>query len=321
MNTEHRKSVPNHFPSRNRQGGMGLVEVLVAMALFIVMFNGLLEIFLESRSTFSATDSITRLQENGRTAVDLLSSGLRRSGYLGGNSDFQTIAGTSEPAAPVGTCVTDDDTWIRMVENGVFGLNDTRVGYDCIGSEYTGGDIITMRYASPWRVADGDMEDSRLYLRSSLYEGAMFLGSQKNNATNVIFDSMQSQHQLLAYTYYVADTGRTCGGAAVPGLFREAPDANNQPVAEELVAGVESIQFQYNVAGQYKDADDMALADWPTVLGVKLWVLVRSECPESDYTDDRTYIMGDIDDYAPNDNYRRYLYSTVVAMRNIRGGI
>ena len=48
------------------------------------------------------------------------------------------------------------------------------------------------------------------------------------------------------------------------------------------------------------------------------WILVRSECPETGYTDERTYVLGDIADYAPNDSYRRYLYSTVVALRNRR---
>ena len=299
-----------------RQRGLGLVEIMVAMALFIVMFNGLLEIFLESRMTFSATDTITRLQENGRTAVDLLTSSVRRAGYLGGNSDFETVWGSQPPLAPDGTCVTDDNTWLRMLERGIYGLNDTRAGYDCVDAGYTEGDVVTLRYASPWRVATADMADTRLYLRSSLFEGKIFIGSEEDQVANEVQDEPQQQHQLLAYTYYIANTGRACAGAAIPGLFREAPNANNQPVAEELVAGIENIQFQYNVGDQYLDADDVA--DWDDVTSVKMWILVRSECPETGYTDERTYVLGDIADYAPNDSYRRYLYSTVVALRNRR---
>jgi type IV pilus assembly protein PilW len=269
---------------------------------------------LESRSTFSATDNITRLQENGRTAVDLLTSSIRRAGYLGSNSDFDTVWGSQPPVAPAGTCVVDDATWVRMVGRGVFGLNDTRLGYDCVDAAYSAGDIITLRFASPWRVDTADMVSTRLYLRSSLFEGKIFLGSEEANPDNTVLDQPQQQHQMLAYTYYIADTGRTCNGSAIPALFREAPDANNRPVAEELVAGIENMQIQYNVGNQYVNAD--AVADWDDVTSVKLWVLVRSECPETGFTDDRTYVLGDIADYAPADGYRRYLYSTVVALRN-----
>ena len=49
--------------SRRHQRGIGLVEIMIAMVLAAVMFNGLMEIFLSSRQTYNATDNLTRLQE------------------------------------------------------------------------------------------------------------------------------------------------------------------------------------------------------------------------------------------------------------------
>jgi type IV pilus assembly protein PilW len=301
--------------SARRQRGVGLIEVMVTLLLVAVLFEGLMEIFLSSRQTYSATDNITRLQENGRTAIDLLVIGLRRSGYMGGNSDVTKIKGSLAPITPpVGTCVTDDASWGRMIEWGVHGLNDTKAGYDCIDDTYTEGDVLTLRYASPWQVATADFVDTRMYLRSSLFEGKLFLGANSAGVLNKVEDEPQRQHQMLAYTYYVKNTGRTCNGAAVPGLFREALDADNQPVAEELIAGVENIQFQYHIGDRYVDADNVA--DWTNLASVKVWVLVRSECAETGFTDNRTYVLGDFPDYTPADSYRRSLYSTVVALRN-----
>ena len=298
-----------------RQRGIGLIEIMVSLLLAAIMFNGIMDIFLSSRATFAATDKLTRLQENGRITVDLMVAGLRRSGYLGGNSDITTIQGSTGASTAAATCVTNDTTWARMMSRGVHGLNDTKVGYDCVDAAYLRGDILTLRYASPWQVATGDFVATRLYLRSSLFEGKLFLGSAAGNAVNTVFDLPQRQHEVLAYTYYVADTGRSCNGGAIPALFREAPDVNNRPVAEELISGVENIQFQYNIGNRYVDADNVT--NWASVLSVKLWILVRSECPETGYTDTRTYVLGDIaPDYAPNDAYRRNLYSTVVALRN-----
>jgi type IV pilus assembly protein PilW len=302
-----------HRPVR-RQRGIGLIEIMVALLLVAVLTNGLMEVFLSSRATYSATDNITRLQENGRTAIDLLVSNLRRSGYRGGNSDLTTIAGSLQPVDPAPTCPKTDDTWGRMIAWGVHGLNDSKAGYECIDDTYLRGDVLAVRYASPWRVATGDMLANRVYLRSSLFEGKVFKGSDEASLLNTVLDEPQRQHQLLAYAYYVANTGRTCVGADVPGLFREAMNSENKPVAEELLAGVEDIQFQYHIGDRYVDAD--GVADWGTVISVKVWVLVRSECPETGYTDERTYVLGDAADYTPADSYRRNLYSTVVALRN-----
>jgi len=308
-------TVKSSHKLQRRQRGLGLIEIMVSLLLVAIMFNGLMDIFLSSRATFSATDNITRLQENGRTAVEILVADLRRSGYLGGNSDITTIAGSLGPSAAANTCVTNDTTWARMISRGLHGLNDTKAGYDCVDDdEYLRGDIITMRFASPWQVATADFVSTRVYLRSSLFEGKVFLGTDTADALNVVLDTPQRQHELLAYTYYIADTGRTCNSGAVPGLFREALDVNNFPLAEELIAGVENIQFQYNIGNRYVDADNVT--DWSTVLSVKMWVLVRSECPETGFTDARTYVLGDLADYAPADAYRRSLYSTVVALRN-----
>jgi type IV pilus assembly protein PilW len=309
---------------RRCQRGASLIEIMVAMLIMAIMFNGLLDMFLSSRATFSATDNLSRLQENGRTTVDLLVSSLRRSGYMGGNSDPTIIFGTLGASPNAETCAFDDDTWARMITQRTFGLDDTRAGYDCIKPRlgdaadayprYLGGDILTLRFASPWQVEAADMVATRAYLRSSLFRGNIFLGADSADATNIVEDLPQWQHQLLAYSYYVADTGRTCNGAVIPGLFREAPNVNNLPRAEELVEGVENIQFQYNIGDRYVDADNVG--DWNDVLSVKLWVLVRSACPETGYTDGRTYVLGNITPYAPADDHRRHLYTTVVALRN-----
>jgi type IV pilus assembly protein PilW len=303
---------------RRRQRGVGLIEIMVALLLMAVMFNGLIDMFLSSRATFSATDNLSRLQENGRTTMDILAASLRRSGYLGGNSNIGNIEGTLDKSANAQNCITNDNTWTRMISEPIFGLDDTKVGYACVDVNpvYLQGDILTVRFASPWQVETADFVGTRAYLRSSLFWGKIFLGANQANPINQVTDQPQGQHQLLAYTYYIANTGRTCGdaGAPIPGLFRVAPDVNNLPEPQELIEGVENIQFQYNIGTRYVDADNVG--DWTLVQSVRLWVLVRSACQETDYTDVRTYVLGNRPEYTPNDHYRRHLYTTVVALRN-----
>ena len=136
---------------------------------------------------------------------------------------------------------------------------------------------------------------------------------------------------MVAHAYYVTNstTATQCGKAsapALPALARETLSSGAAspgfPVITELVTGVEQLQFQYGVdsdnnnsVDQYLNAGDPALS-WTQVRAVRFWVLVRGDCPESGYTDNNTYNMGDLPPYAPNDGFRRALYTATVTLRN-----
>jgi len=86
------------------------------------------------------------------------------------------------------------------------------------------------------------------------------------------------------------------------------------------VTGVEELQFQFGVdtdgdgsVNKFLDANNVS--DWSQVKAVRFWVLVRDDCPESDYTDNKTYDMGNRS-YSPNDHYRRALYTSTATLRN-----
>ena len=179
-------------------------------------------------------------------------------------------------------------------------------------TSYLRGDVLAIRYASPWVV--DDFESGQLYLRSNLFEGKIFFGADENDAQNDMSDPVgMSEHDLLAYAYYVGDSTRTCSGRVVPSLFRVRLDDNAQPLAEELLPGIEHFQVQYGDGQRYYNGGDVA--DWDEIVTAQIWILVRSECPEGDYADGQTYTLGN-QVYTPNDNYRRQLYSSVVMLRN-----
>jgi hypothetical protein len=121
--------------------------------------------------------------------------------------------------------------------------------------------------------------------------------------------------EILAHGYFVGPSGRTCNGVAVPSLFRVSLSDAGLPERKELLPGVENFQVQYGIDNQYLNAGDIALADWPDVVTVRIWLLVRSECAETGYIDKRTIVMGD-DNYVVDDSFRRQLYSSVVMIRN-----
>jgi len=66
-----------------RQSGVSLVEILVALVLSLVLLAGVGQIYLGSKQTYRVQDGQSRLQENGRYALELLTKDIREVGYQG----------------------------------------------------------------------------------------------------------------------------------------------------------------------------------------------------------------------------------------------
>jgi len=307
------KVIYTNVNNKHRQSGFSIIELLVAVTLGLFLMAALVEVLLSGNRSFTSANHLSRLQENGRIATGMIVTDLKRAGYMGGNSEIDQILGSEGPVVPATTCPTADTTWGRMITERISGLDDTNAGYACIpNASYLRGDVLTVRLASPW-IVTGALSANQMYLRTSMFEGKIFRGSDTADITNTVSDTPQSVHDLLSYSYFVGDSGRTCSGAAVPSLFRVRLGPTGQPLADELLPGVEHFQVQYSVNGQYLDADNVD--DFDQVVTARIWLLIRSECAETSFTDGRTYILGD-QVYTPADSFRRQLYSSVVMLRN-----
>jgi type IV pilus assembly protein PilW len=68
---------------RGREQGMTLVELMVALVIGLVLTGGAIQVFLANRAAFAFNESMQRVQENGRFALDTLMFNSRMAGYLG----------------------------------------------------------------------------------------------------------------------------------------------------------------------------------------------------------------------------------------------
>jgi type II secretory pathway pseudopilin PulG len=307
-----------------------MMELLVTIAILSLLMAGLSQLVVTNSQNASATGALARIADTGRTAIQLLAADTRRAGYLGGNIDLlnaaDMISGTAGLAATLEPgCVAATTDWARRLDQPLFGLNDTNAGYACIADdEYTRGDVLTLRYAAtPPLPEDTNYEDEDLpdgpYLRATLTEGRLFFRSNANDAENNIDDPSVRDHNLVAHTYFVGPTGRTCQGAAIPALFRKAIDDNGLPVSQELLAGVENLQLRYLVDNRYYDAGEGPLAGpgrWPLVDAVEISVLVRAECPEAGFDINRTFELGDVSYNPAEKDFRRQVFTTTTQLRN-----
>jgi type IV pilus assembly protein PilW len=76
------KPVSAHQRSQARrlQYGLSMIEVMIALTLGLVAVGGATAIFLSNRQSFAVVESVARLEENVRFAVDLLSRDIREAG-------------------------------------------------------------------------------------------------------------------------------------------------------------------------------------------------------------------------------------------------
>ena len=349
---------------RYRSRGFSMVEMMVALVITLILLAGIGQIFLSSKKSFVIQNALARIQENGRYAMDVLASDLRRAGYWGGNADISTITGSQGvnlAAAEECTDTTNGPSdWSRMLGRSVYGLNltgtekpsDTGNDYSCIknagATPYVRGDVLLVRYAHPSAIGSitkplpcnksapnttiADCYPNEYFLRSSLFRGRLFKGSESESTGNNLSAPAVRTAELVAHAYYIgtSSSASACpADGAVPALFRVSL-VNGVFAVEEVAYGVDNLQVMYgvdtsgdSVVDRYYNADaidstDAAKPDWEDVVAARLWLLVRAECPETGYTNDNTYAMSE--DYTPADTagrgYRRKLYTSTIKLRN-----
>lgn len=67
----------------NTQRGVSLVEMMVATTLSIVIGAGVIQIFTSNKQTYRVQEAVSRLQENGRFALEFLNKDMRMAGFFG----------------------------------------------------------------------------------------------------------------------------------------------------------------------------------------------------------------------------------------------
>ncbi len=97
---------------KRKQNGLSLIELMIALGLSMVLTLGVIQIFMSSKQTSRVQNSLARLQENARFALDLLAHDVRMAGQLGCNSN---------------AAVVNNSGTLRAIGGGIFGY------------EYSGG--------------------------------------------------------------------------------------------------------------------------------------------------------------------------------------
>lgn len=67
----------------HKQNGLSLVEILVALVISMFLLGGIIQVYFGNNATYRFSDASARIQENGRFALDAISTDIRMAGFWG----------------------------------------------------------------------------------------------------------------------------------------------------------------------------------------------------------------------------------------------
>ena len=374
---------------RNRQVGLTLVELLVALVIGLILVGGVVQIFVSNKQTYQLTDELARMQESARYAFYVLSRDLRMAGYTGCTSRnraamktnvtvnviggglqnvFNPLSGvegwdSNFPADAVAYAPSSDEDVVNAVGAAEWttggtvaseidksgqtvdvlpGADVIRVwhvlGSPVIATTIAGSSINT---GSGGRFRDGDVllvtdcatvdivqacdvtpDDASSNTTISLASGGCAPG---NTSTSLLNMAGSHVDKLAGYMYYVGKRPAITGISRAqqpPALYRRLISRNGGvEAAEELVEGVESLQFLYGedtsgvfdgIPNRYVDAANVG--DWNNVVSVRVEMLIQSD--RDDLAPDGQSFTFDGTTVSATDGRLRYPYVATVSLRN-----
>lgn len=332
-----------------QESGFGLIELMIAMVLGLLLLGGVLSMFASSRRTYEATDQLSRVQENGRYALNQIVHDLRSAGYIGcargvvnTNTTLDEAHVLWNMALPVqGFDWVSTDTWAPMLDANMVAATPDRLNESDIivirgprrdalpvrltASMATATDDLSVTTISPAPLAAGDTAmiadcEGRAFFQVASYGSGVITreasGSWLNSTTDLGYP-FQENAEILPFDttiYFIANSTFGTG----PALWRRISGA---AAAEELAEGVQRIEVRFGEdtngdrrVDRYSAANDVGF--WDDVVSVNLALLVRSTNEYGTDVDARTYDMLGTSVGPFNDRRIRELFVTTITLRN-----
>ncbi len=328
----------------NRQLGLSLIELMVAMALSLILMAGVIQIFISNKQAFDITQDLSEMQENGRVGLSFISESLRMADHWGGvdasDVGFGTTALTTAPGSCNAAWIFDTDETVRGYEGAANPSSVTGLPSNCIAAtDYVPNtDILVVRYADGRDLlsnAEIAADTNSNFARVSVGQNvSIFSGANAAGAIAAIPDDdgvYNMPYRTEMYFVRPCSIKNSAGNCvdSIPTLVRLTleGDAFSQ---QALVEGVEQLQLDYGVdtdgdlgVDQYDTAS--AVADWDEVISARISLVARASSQDFsiDQEGEEILLVGDMASTgsgytvaAADRHFRRKLYEREIHIRN-----
>lgn len=333
----------------NYQLGISMVEILVALVISLFLLGGIVQVYSANKASYIFTDSISRIQENGRFALETMTQDLRMAGFFGCASfDPEDPDNITDNLDPDGTGYSDDYDFIG--EGPIDGTDNDGLN---------GSDSVTIRGVKPGQVnvhPPFNVSTSAtifVNMNNSLQPGDISMlcncrGCDIFQITNTT-QGATANKMAVVHNTGTGDPGNynpdNCKGGNAHCFSQSygadasmmemqkvtysiAPGASGEPalwrsefgtINDELVEGVEEMQVLYGLdtdddgfPNRYVTRNDVP--DLWDVISVRLMLLIRSE--NQFYAEgNQTYTFNG-NTVTAADRRLRQVFTTTIALRN-----
>jgi type IV pilus assembly protein PilW len=314
------------------QRGLSLIELMIAILIGSFISAGLLQLFVSSRQTYRVQESLSRLQEEGRFAINFLSRDLRMAGYWGCISDTTQIKSNLNP----GSDIDNFRSAVKATDNT--GLNDSDT-ISIMGVRGSGVHVVTIpaSESASLKVTDNTLLNaSDIVLVSDCDKGDIFQITNDPN-TGSSPDKDELVHSTIAtyspgnatknfqkiygtdaqvYKLHQISYSLNQGKNGHPALFRSI----NGAAANELIPDIENFQVVIGedtdndgIANRYVAPSDSAM-DWDKVVSLRVAIVIAT--PEKNITSEPLSYSMFGKTVTPTDKRLRRVMTTTIAIRN-----
>lgn len=323
------------------QTGFSLIEIMIALLIGAFLLGGVLQIFMGSKQTYKMQENLSRLQENGRLAMDFLANDIRMVGYQGCPSLRRVT-----PNVIAGIPILTENTFVFGAENIAANWNANACIADsgadkCIAttdaisliySESCGANLTTtmadvnadIRIPSTNSCSNSA---NKALVVSNCIASDIFRSTNdastsiEHSALNTIYGRDAELFIFRAYSYFIRES---TSGSPVRSLWRldnTKEKSSSNPV--ELIEGIDNMQIVYGVdtnedstANYYVPANNVTTASWLNVVSVRISLLATT-LDNNLTTQPLPYVFNGITTTPPiTDHKIRRVFTTTIALRN-----
>jgi type IV pilus assembly protein PilW len=304
---------------RRRQRGFTVVELMIALVLGLLLIAGAIALFVQTKRNFVQDEQITRMQENARVAMSMLTRDLQMADFWGGMQSSAAIQ-LDDDLSITADCGTNwaYDTAQPLEYLSAATAATAAARFTCLDASSLhvvgpGANVLAVKRVQGTPVEDTDTEDGTVYLSTNGTAGLLY-----GAPLMAMADEGARQWAYIAHVYFIANSNGT------PMLTRMrlrpgAPTMEREP--GDLAEGIEHFVVQFGIdndgdgiANQYVSNPGPAIGN--SAVSARVFVLVRSRDPIAGYTNAKEYQMGAQTLPAFNDGFYRRVYTTTVALRN-----
>lgn len=321
-----------HLHATNREAGMSLIELMIAMTLGILIVAGLGTLFVQNKQSFRQDEMVARMQEDARFALNAIVDDIEMIGFWADVHTPDSVGIHADLTINAAADCSGTTPWIYVAAQPVVVYDDSATGiagtFDCIAAadQQANSDAIainrTLGDAIDLTLPGATLEGNVVYMKSNGAGGLLMTSAM----TDVSISGTVKYWQYVPSMYYVRDYANV-EGDGIPTLcvFELSEGVATPEMVETCLAqGVESLQIEYGidtdvdgVANIYTSTPSNAQLQTQLV-SVRIHLLMRAVDADPGYTNNKTYNIGDLANYAPADNFYRRVYTTTVLVRNTR---